>query len=59
MPRWKGKKVGSAHYFHLRRSVEHRLIQDRGNWGFTYKPLPYQIGGKKNGKHIRARALWL
>jgi hypothetical protein len=58
MPTWKGKKVSKTHYFHLRRSVEHRLIQDRGNWGFTYTPKPYKIGGNKNGEHIRKAMLW-
>lgn len=51
MPTWKGKKVSKAHYFHLRRSVERRLIQNRRNWEFTY--IPNKIGGNKNGEHIR------
>jgi hypothetical protein len=58
MPTWKGKKVRKAHYFHLRRSVERRLIKDMRNWGFGYNPKPYKIGGNKNGEHIRTAMLW-
>jgi|GEM_PF-4084210 len=58
MPTWKGKKVRNAHYFHLRRSVERRLRQDRSKWGFMYKQPRYSIGGNRNGKHIREHVFW-
>lgn len=56
--KWKGKNVSKAHYFHLRNAVEYRLINERRNWGFMYSPPSYEIGGKKNGKHIRNGVLW-